>query len=212
MKTRWQIAQFFEAWWWRVYLLKRPVSEYLEWKRGYWEMFLKQAEINVSATAEILDAGCGPAGIFMMFPQNKVLAVDPLLGFYRLNIPHFKEENFINVDFGKIKLEQLQRQNCFDIIFCINAINHVGEIETSILNLRNALKKNGTLYLSIDAHNYNFLKNVFQLIPGDILHPHQLNLEEYKILLENTGLKISKTSLLKKGFIFNYYLLKAVKD
>jgi 2-polyprenyl-6-hydroxyphenyl methylase/3-demethylubiquinone-9 3-methyltransferase len=212
MKTRWQIAQFFEAWWWRNYLRKRPVSEYLEWKRKYWKTLLIQEKIDVLPTDEILDAGCGPAGIFMMFPKNKVLAIDPLLAFYRINIPHFKEENFSNVNFEKIKLEQLAKQNCFDIIFCLNAINHVKYIDKSVVNLGNALKRKGALYLSIDAHNYNFLKHVFQLIPGDILHPHQLNLKEYEMLLKNNGLKISKSSLLKKGFIFNYYLLKAVKE
>ncbi len=183
----------------------------MDWKRRYWEAFLRNEKIKVLTTDKILDAGCGPAGIFMVFPKNKVLAIDPLLDFYSQRIPHFKKNNYPTTDFKKINLEHLKLSGVFDKIFCLNVINHVQDLEKCIHNLRTALKKNRELYLSIDAHNFGLLKNVFRFIPGDILHPHQLDLKEYEYLLKKNGFEIRSKSLVKKGFIFNYYLLKAVK-
>ena len=45
-------------------------------------------------------------------------------------------------------------------------------------------KSGGKLIVSIDAHNYQLFKHVFRLITGDILHPHQYDLKEYKKMLE----------------------------
>ena len=86
MKFRWKIAQFFEAWWWRNYLRGKSIPDYLEWKRQYWWAFLEKIELNVGPEANILDAGCGPAGIFILFPENKVTAVDPLLAIVRVEL------------------------------------------------------------------------------------------------------------------------------
>ncbi len=212
MKIRWRIAQFFEALWWRRYLRNRPVATYLSWKRDYWKRFLIRENITVAHSDKVLDAGCGPAGLFMMFPENEVVAIDPLLDFYQERIPHFDRQSFPATTFRKLRLEELQEQVAFDKIFCLNAINHVDNLEKSMASLSAALKVNGMLYLSIDAHNNLLAKHLFSLVPGDILHPHQLSLPEYIDLVERQGLKIVGNSLLKKGAIFNYYLIKAVKE
>ncbi len=212
MNTRWKIAQYFEAWWWKKYLLKKPVEEYLNWKVTYWKKFFFQEKIEVLPTDKILDAGCGPAGVFMMFSENKVMAIDPLLETYEKKIPHFKKERYAHVCFKKTTLEQFDLKNHFEKVFCLNVINHVSDLETSIKNLCDSLKQKGTIYLSVDAHNYFFLRKIFRFIPGDILHPHQLDLEEYKLLLIKNGIKIKNISLIKKEFVFNYYLITGQKN
>lgn len=174
--------------------------------------FLNKEEITVNKTDTILDAGCGPAGIFMVLEGNEVVAIDPLLETYQSKLPAFNEHYNSNINFESIYLEQFRRNNYFDKVFCLNAINHVSDLNQSIFNICNAVKKGGIIYLSIDAHNYGFLKWMFKMIPGDILHPHQLNLEEYRTLLHTNGMTILKESLIKSGFIFNYYLITAIKD
>ena len=207
MEIRWKIAQYFEAWWWKRYLSKKPVEEYLKWKEAYWQSFLMREKIEVSPTERILDAGCGPVGIFIMFPKNEITAIDPLLEKYETELPHFKQDHYPNVVFKKNKLEQFETKNNFDKIFCLNAINHVDNLKNSLKKLCGALNEKGTIYLSIDVHNFLFFKKLFRLIPGDILHPHQLDLKEYILLLKKNGIKINKISLLKKGFVFNYHLI-----
>ena len=211
MNWRWKTAQYFEARWWKSYLSGRASGTYLEWKRAYWRSFLNKGRINILPGEKILDAGCGPAGIFILLPQCEVVAIDPLLDTYQEKLPHFKKENYPQVYFENIPLEYFDRKNYFEKVFCLNAINHVAELDRCVANLCRSLKKNGVLYLSVDAHNFSFLKNIFRIIPGDILHPHQLGLTEYVERVKNNGLEIQKIDLIKKGFIFNYYLITANK-
>ncbi len=211
MNIRWKIAQFFEARWWRRYLKKKTAGSYLDWKLAYWKAFLENEKIEIKHGEKVMDAGCGPAGIFMAIDKNEVYAIDPLLGKYKSQLAHFQDKSLGNVHFETAKLEDWTKPFYFDKIFCLNAINHVADLELSLENICRSLKKNGTLYLSIDAHNFGFLKNIFRLIPGDILHPHQLSLQDYQTLLLKNGIETQNTSLIKTGFIFNYYLITGVK-
>ncbi|MEM6726326.1 MAG: class I SAM-dependent methyltransferase [Bacteroidota bacterium] len=79
---RWRLAQAAEIRWWQRYLRKKEPESYLSWKRDYWENFLEKIQCIVPSQAHILDAGCGPAGIFTIFPENQVTAIDPLLYHY----------------------------------------------------------------------------------------------------------------------------------
>lgn len=207
MELRWKLAQWFEAWWWRRYLHGKPVADYLEWKKSYWSDFLANAKIQVQADERMLDAGCGPAGIFMILPGKEVLAIDPLLEKYRSQLPHFQALDFPNVGFRQIALEDFSNEKKFDKIFCINAINHVADLDVCLKNLHEVLKPDGQMYLTVDAHNFSVLKRIFRLIPGDILHPHQLDLEEYLEKSKTIGFHVLGTQLLKHEFIFDYHLI-----
>ncbi len=210
MNYRWKIAQFFEAWWWRFYLAKKPLDTYLHWKRQYWQQFLEKHQISIEEKDRILDAGCGPAGIFMMFTKNEVWAVDPLLEKYQHRLGPFSAEKYPNTIFLQKPIESFRSEIPFQVVFCINAINHVAELDVCLKNLRNATAQNGILYLSVDAHNHRWLKKIFRLFPGDILHPHQMDLDEYRQTLERAGFQVLKTSLLNSHLIFNYYLLNCI--
>lgn len=202
---KWRLAQYLELRWWRGYLRHKSVSEYLEWKNNYWKDFLDKLEVHPAPGKTILDAGCGPAGIFIHFPENKVTAVDPLIDQYEAEIPHFEKDRYPNVRFHTGTLESFQPNQQYDYIFCINAINHVHDIKAAVQNLKKLLKPGGTLVLSIDAHNYSFLKWIFKLIPGDVLHPHQMDLEEYVKLVKGVGFRVKGKVRLKEGGVFGYW-------
>lgn len=220
MTFRWKIAQAAEIRWWQRYLKNKPTTDYATWKTDYWQKLL--AEIGLSAlntegggntsAHSILDAGCGPAGIFMIFKNQKVDALDPLLDEYEASLPHFKKSFYPNVSFYSQPLESFDKKNAYDTIFCLNAINHVADLARSFDILVAAAKKGGKLVVSIDAHNYSVLKHIFQALPGDILHPHQYDLAEYKAMLTERGCTIDSVILKKPEFIFNYYVLVATKN
>jgi SAM-dependent methyltransferase len=220
MSLRWKIAQAFEMRWWQHYLKNKPTADYAVWKTDYWQKLLTEIgwqppspqESSQTVSAAILDAGCGPAGIFMALPTQKVVALDPLLDEYERNLPHFKRTDYPNTTFLSQPLESFDQYAAFDAVFCLNAINHVADLGRCFDVLVNATKKGGTLVVSIDAHNHAWLKPIFQLIPGDILHPHQYDLAEYTAMLTQRGCRIEKTLLKKKEFIFNYYVLVATKE
>ena len=216
MTFRWKIAQAAEIRWWQRYLKNKPTLDYAIWKTDYWQKLLTEiglSELNTEGgNLTILDAGCGPAGIFMIFKNQKVDALDPLLDEYEATLPHFKKMLYPNVQFYSQPLEDFKKKDKYDAVFCLNAINHVADLARCFDILVAATKKGGKLIVSIDAHNFQMLKHIFQALPGDILHPHQYDLAEYKAMLTDRSCVIDNVILKKHEFIFNYYVLVATKN
>ena len=210
---RWRTAQFFESLWWRNYLAKKDVTEYLRLKVMYWDKVLKSISLSVKLNHndKILDAGCGPAGIFIALKDCEVTAFDPLLDTYNQTLQHFKFEMYPDVKFKTDTLESFKSKDQFDVVFCMNAINHVSELDKAFLTLYQHTKPGGKIVVSIDAHNRKFFKKLFRLQPADILHPHQYDLAEYKEMLTSLNCEILLTSLIKEEFLFNHYILVAEK-
>ncbi len=211
MTLRWKIAQALEIRWWRNYLKNKETTDYLAAKKAYWQRVLKTVQLEVKPGEKILDAGCGPAGIFIILNECDVDAVDPLLHKYEENLVHFKKSNYPFVQFYNESLENFTIQKSYDKIFCLNAINHVADLDKSLDKIVAATPTFGQLILSIDVHKYSILKYIFRVLPGDVLHPHQHDLQDYIIMLEKRGCNIVKKVNLKPGRIFDYYCLVVEK-
>lgn len=211
---KWNIAQKAERTWWQRYLKGKDVAAYQTWKRAYWQGILNSIAdaAPVLPGMDILDAGCGPAGIFMNLEGCQVDAVDPLLDSYAADLPHFKSDMYPYSTFHAIPMEQFTTDHRYDIVFCMNAINHVYNIGTSYDLLTNLLKPGGKLVVSIDAHNHKFFKHLFRMIPGDILHPHQYDLAEYACFLTSRSCRIVQTERIKHEFFFDHYVQVAEKQ
>lgn len=212
MNLRWRFAQFFEIRWWRFYLSSRNKTAYLTWKRRYWIDFLHQSSLDIPSRATVLDAGCGPAGVFIALENQTVYALDPLLDQYEKSLPHFRRSDYPHVRFFDTPLEDFFPENTFEFVFCLNALNHVADLPRCLDRLAALTAQNGTLVVSVDAHNHVGLKRLFRLVPADILHPHQYDLVEYRTMLATRGLQVTRETLIKKEAIFNYYLLVAKKE
>jgi len=210
--VKWKIAQQLEYKWWSRYLENKNPEAYLKWKLNYWQDLLKSVEAFISLPEQktVLDAGCGPAGIFMALGNNAVTAIDPLLNKYK-ELIHFDETKYPFVAFQQCTIEELDEKDKFDYIFCINAINHVNDLNLSYDKLISTLKPNGYLIISTDAHRSSFLKKIFQWLPGDMLHPHQYSMEEYDAFLKERRMKIIKNMLYKQELIFDYIITIAQK-
>jgi SAM-dependent methyltransferase len=214
MTFRWKIAQWFELHWWQNYLRGKDKTAYLAWKKNYWQTLLSiiADDVKLNSSNSIVDLGCGPAGIFIAFSQNKVTAVDPLLNEYEKHTQFFSQNDYPNVNFVKSTIEDFDAGSLtYDLVFCMNAINHVHDIEKGFEQLKKLCANNSTIIVSIDAHNFSFFKYLFRLVPGDILHPHQYDLDEYKSMLAKDGWTISTPALLKHEFFFDHYVLVAKK-
>ena len=212
MNMRWKVAQAAEIRWWRVYLRRQEPQSYLERKAAYWQRVLKAAAVSLRPGEQVLDAGCGPAGIFIVLKEQQVDALDPLLPRYQAALPHFKPEGYPQVRFIALPLEQFRPGPVYRTVFCLNVINHVAELSPALDSLTQCLQAGGQLVLSVDTHRHELLKRLFQLLPGDILHPQQHSLAEYQAMLESRGLVLQNTSCLKRGRIFDYHLIVARKE
>ena len=168
--------------------------------------------LQIDPSKSVIDLGCGPAGIFIALPENAVTAVDPLLGQYEAQTRFFERTDYPHVHFIQNSIEGFDAGNeKYDVVFCMNAINHVADIHAGYAKLKEICSATGTIIVSIDAHNHHFFKHLFRLIPGDILHPHQYDLKEYQKLLEFNGWQIDTTLLLKHEFFFDHYVMVARK-
>lgn len=211
---RWKIAQYFELRWWKNYLLEKDRDTYLVWKKNYWYGIIQQVETIIGkqiiledVNLQILDAGCGPAGVNIVLENHQVTAIDPLLDEYEKQVGHFSLADYPWVNFTNKPLEALADQEKYEVVFCMNVINHVADMELCLQNLSASLHKGGYLAMTVDAHNYSFFKHLFRLVPGDILHPHQYDLPEYIDLTEATGLSLVGQQRIKKDGLFDHYLL-----
>ena len=220
---RWQIAQQAEIRWWKNYLKKKEKGPYLKWKKAYWQTLLDLLgnELILNKNAHVLDAGCGPAGVFILLNEQTecmITAIDPLLDKYTNEIPFFDQNDYPNIEFVNTGIEDFDiaqtqlNEKLFDSIFCMNAINHVHDIDKSWDILTSSLRPNGQLVVTIDAHNSKLAKKVFAALPGDILHPHQYTLKEYKDQLLQRNFVIKQEHLIKEEKLFNHYLLLLEKS
>lgn len=211
-KWRWNLAQFAELKWWKNYLKDKKPEEYLSWKKDYWNDLLTHCNISTHSNRKVLDAGCGPSGMFMMFSEHECVAFDPLIEEYDKTLPHFSYSRYPKVQFVKAGLENFRSKKKFDLIFCMNAINHVQDIRESMRNLVFHAHPGAQIVVSIDAHNFSFFKFLFRLLPGDILHPHQYDLKEYLTMITDSGCRIQHSFCLKKEFFFDHYVVVAIKN
>lgn len=207
MQWRWKIAQAAEIRWWQQYLRGKDPAAYLDWKKNYWERLLSRLAQRPAPADTVLDVGCGPAGIYLALPEQKIHAVDPLLGQYQEKLSVFRPALFPHCQFFTVPFESFKEPTCYDWVFCMNAINHVADFEGSLKKLLDYLQPDGTLVLSIDVHKYGWVKWLLRRLPTDILHPHQHSLEDYRALIGELGGDIVQEVCYKPGVIFDYYLL-----
>lgn len=204
---RWRLAQWLEIRWWRNYLRKQEVPVYAQQKKAYWERVLAALQLSLPPRQQILDAGCGPAGIFMILPDHQLDALDPLLDQYAEQLPHFQPGDYPWVQFHTASLESYSVDKDYDYTFCLNAINHVANWEQGLDKLNEFTSASGTLVLGIDVHRHRWLKFIFRYLPGDLLHPHQHDREDYLTALQSRGWQLEREYTWSQGYIFDYWLL-----
>jgi len=213
MQWKWQLAQSLEKTWWKRYLAGKDPETYLQWKRAYWEQVWKRTGWEVPPSLRVVDAGCGPAGIFIWLNHCEVCAFDPLLEEYPAIAPHFQQERFPWVTFRQTSLEELRLNDHrdFDLVCCTNALNHVDSISLASKNLVDLGGEGSRFLLTLDMHRTRLGKWILSRIPLDVLHPQQGDLEDYLSLLEAQGLEQLEAQVIRAGLGFDHVLLTGIK-
>ncbi len=205
---KWKLAQRLEKKWWQNYLRKKSPSDYLKWKAEYWLNLLGKCKtiLPINDQLKALDAGCGPAGIFMILANCEVTAVDPLLADYQWDLSHFDPAAYPWVDFLSVAFEDYNTEEQFDLVFSMNAINHFSDLQFSVRKLCEVLKKEGYLIVTIDAHNHQWAKRALRLMPLDALHPHQYDDLEYIAMFEKNGCTLLEHLRYQQAYLFDHHL------
>lgn len=170
-----------ECWTSNDYKITTP--EYREAKKDLWRKVLGRVGISQSELDDgnILEFGCGPAGLFMLFPDSqRYVAVDPLASEYK---NHFDYLRPMSVSFVNSKIEGLYIDRKFSHIFGFNALDHVDDIHLTVDKLRRLCQADhSSVVLSVNIHNYSFIQRI--LAAGNVfldpLHKHQYTVSQYK--------------------------------
>lgn len=213
MKWKWNLAQQAEWRWWKNYLGEKDRNTYVAWKKNYWNAFLQRLKTNTGTEArgKIADLGCGPAGIYLVLAPFEVLALDPLLDKYREEHLLCEPGPDTRVQFVCSSLEQPGLSQKFDTVFCLNAINHVADLELALKQIFELTQKGGQVILSTDAHRRHWVARLFRAIPADLLHPQQYTTAEYRQWFEKAGFQWMSQYTDQPGRIFDYVVFRLIR-
>lgn len=203
---RWRLAQYLERRWWQRYLRGKSPAVYLKDKKAYWAKTLDQLDWEPEPGRRVLDAGCGPAGVFVYLHDiEEVTALDPLLGSYEEDLSIFSRAEYPGVTFLEQALEQdLAEEASFSAIYCFNAINHVADWDRALDALTAHAHAGTRMILTSDVHRHQLLLPIFRALPGDALHPQQHGPDAYRKALSGRGWCIEWEEVLRREAIFDY--------
>jgi SAM-dependent methyltransferase len=97
---------------------------------------------------KVLDVGCGPHGGLIGFKNCEKYGVDHLINEYKkLGYPLDKHD----IKYFQAKSEQMPFSDSFiDIIVCVNALDHVDDLEKTIKEISRILKEGGRFLAQIN--------------------------------------------------------------
>jgi len=189
--SRWQKAQGYEKKFWQshqdlIFSKKRlsQLEQYSEIIRRVLRRFIKDEEIKV-----VLQVGCGPLDIIDFWPLGVKYGLDPLIDFYNQH----RQNKRVNVNLINGVGEKLPfTDGYFDLIFLMNAIDHVYDPRQVIAECHRVLRPGRLLYLTLNVFSSPVaaIKKIFDFLGVDKGHPHAFSAEEIKKLITDSGLTV----------------------
>lgn len=120
--------------------------------RQFIEKFLRQ----VKTPGTVLDAACGagPYDELLLEAGHLVLGIDQSAGMLTEARQHYPSDQFPNLHYLKMGLQEMDFQTVFDGAICMDAMEHIcPEDWPGIMSgFNQALKPGGMIYLTADAH------------------------------------------------------------
>jgi len=117
---------------------------------------------------KILDVGCGNGDMLGL------MAVKGFKNLYGCDIEEgleFKSVNFKKVDLNR---ERVPFEEKFDLVFCVEVIEHLENPFKLIRNLRSCMKEDGILILT-KPHATNLWNRLWFLLSGNVIRFHPKN-------------------------------------
>lgn len=177
-EERWREAQKWEL---NAWLASEKNLE--DWNSWWFNNFKNFDYLHSKTFKSLLEVGCGPycrnTEFFMnIFPSiTRVSILDPLLNDYIKNDYYVKSvvKKFNTTNFY-CALESYLDTKTYDVVICINVLDHVKDTNLCMEKLENALSPGGVLVLGQDLTNEEDFKND----PGLLTDPgHPIKLDHF---------------------------------
>lgn len=168
------------------------------------QQFLQEFLSHLSSNSTILDAACGAGRYepFLLEKGHSIIGIDQSQGMLAR-----AKEKFPNVQYEKIKLQEIAYQDRFDGVICMDAMENVCPEDWTLVlnNFYRALKPCGYLYFTaetLENADENEIKQAFERarqagLPAvygefpdeEVYHYHPTN-QEVKELAQQAGFEI----------------------
>jgi ubiquinone/menaquinone biosynthesis C-methylase UbiE len=170
--------------------------------------------IKINKTNFVLDVACG-TGVVTKQIQKKISKLGYVVGIdtstTAIKIAKKWNEKNKNLDFVNIDVENFTFSKKFDIITCQYALFFFPNAQKALKNMKNSLKKSGTIGISVHGSKNNvpffssILDSAIKYIP-DYVPPGTPNLDRFgtKSALKTEIRKAGFSNVVVKEFIFNY--------
>jgi SAM-dependent methyltransferase len=195
---RWRIAQEAE---------KRYRQKY-----GYSRQILEQSKRNWEALLDLLPEGCvvdhqskrilevGGAGtsVFLAVKGRMNVAVDPLYEFLFELYPVLGDvDEYRDVVFVSRPIEDLEINEEFDLIFAVNTLDHMGNLDKVSRRIDSLLACGGYFIILVDCHFDSLVRSLNRRFDADLAHPHHFIMEDIEELFSGYSLVYSDSSAWK---------------
>lgn len=147
---------------------------------------------------EVLDAGSGPGVITFMlaerYPGARVTGVDMVEEEISASRAIAERARVTNTSFETADITALPFQNRFDLIVCVDILEHIEDDEQALAQLRDALKPSGTLLLHLPAlyRRYPVLKKRLNFdVPTHVRSGYRL--EDVRPMMERAGMEVERS-------------------
>lgn len=230
MAKNWNDAQEKEKRYWHdIYISKKKDDIYRPSNEDDYKSFAIEILLRNNLSLEdlnnkvIIDLGSGPGGVAKglhvlmqekKIKNSKIIAIDPLMDFYKNQIKLMKEDE--NLKLVNSTAEELNLPDDFaDIIFCTNVIDHCHDPEETIKQCARILRKQGNFYPSLHLA-YSAYKPILGFLKYiDTNHPHHFDKSKIMVLLKkyfDKAESINNFSIKHDQKDFNFSFIFKSKD
>jgi ubiquinone/menaquinone biosynthesis C-methylase UbiE len=190
----------------------------------------------IPSHAQILDAGCdtGRDAIYLAakYPNSQIIGIDISTQAINEARERLSRTKLINVIFQTLNLLDINYSEQFNVIYSIEVLEHIDDVEKCLTNFHKALKSDGKLIIHVPSpdqqrHFRRFKKNVYpdHVYPGfkadeliEILQNHSFDILDVRYTSGWFGslaweiFEIVRPNGLLKRILFPIILIFAVVD
>jgi ubiquinone/menaquinone biosynthesis C-methylase UbiE len=183
-EKRWSQAQTKEdAFWQRGGVLESQMNRVI----GRYKPVIDNISGEIRPNSVILDVGCGPTCAIQLFGPGFKIFLDPLMNSYKKTYKiRLPEGDKISGTAERIPL----KDNSIDVVFCVNALDHMISPEMALDEIRRILKKDGFFILGLFIHPgftaiaRRFIEKYLPFLREDA-HPYSYTKKSIRELLKN---------------------------
>jgi len=191
---RWRKAQEYERSYWEEQA--RRIAEkaggdldFYQWRAGELVRRLREEGRDdlVAGAATVVEIGAGPVGVAGFLPAAaRMIAVDPLEGFYRTN-ENLAKNRVPAVEYREGVGESLPvEDSSADLVLIENCIDHTKDVDAVMREIIRVLRPGGMMYLTVNCRSAPgfVVHSILSRLAVDAGHPHTFTAGKARALVE----------------------------